>query len=309
MVKKTLKSVLFYYALGILLVILAVLLFRNISPTPAYDPNTSQMRIVSLAPNLTEILYGLGLEDYITAVSSDSNYPPRAAEKMKAGSFWQPDAEAIAASQPTLVVCLDFMQQRQLAEKLNRTRCRTLSVQIETIEQLFAAIEQIGNAAGRSAEAAAMKASIENGLNEISRRRIGQEDVKVLWVIQRQPLRAAGTDTFIDEMIRLVGGVNAIGPSLHKYPPLDSETVIASEPDVIIETFNMDQGRKHLRETAATFYAGRFPGIPAVENKKIYVLDSDLVCRLGPRLAEGVELIERCISGEGEAAKEAHAHF
>ncbi|MHC4789858.1 MAG: ABC transporter substrate-binding protein, partial [Planctomycetota bacterium] len=64
---------------------------------PANNPPT---QIVSLAPNLTEILFALGLGEKIVAVSSDSDYPPQAANKNKVGTFWQPNTESIIASRP-----------------------------------------------------------------------------------------------------------------------------------------------------------------------------------------------------------------
>ena len=63
-------------------------------------------RIVSLAPNITEILFAIGLGDEIAGVTLDSDYPPDAAEKPKVGTFWQPDIEAVVAARPDLVITL-----------------------------------------------------------------------------------------------------------------------------------------------------------------------------------------------------------
>ena len=75
-------------------------------------------RIVSLAPNLTEILFALGLDDELAAVSSDSDYPPEADDKVKVGNFWQPSLEAIISAGPDLVVALWFEQQSSVARRL-----------------------------------------------------------------------------------------------------------------------------------------------------------------------------------------------
>ena len=79
--------------------------------------------------------------------------------------------------------------------------------------------------------------------------------MKVLWVVQREPLRVAGRDTFVNEMIELAGGENAIGPTLHKYPPIGAEQVIAAGPEVIIEPAmvpgSLDEQRRQARRLLA----------------------------------------------------------
>ncbi len=110
-------------------------------------------RIVSLAPNLTEILFALGLEDKIVAVTLHCNYPPAAAGKPKIGTFWQPNIEAVIAAKPTLVITLGFEQQRNLAERLRRIGLHCLTVNIEKVSELFEAIDGIGTATGKQYEA------------------------------------------------------------------------------------------------------------------------------------------------------------
>ena len=78
-------------------------------------------RIVSLAPNLTEILFALELDEQIVAVSNDSDYPLKAANKKKIGTFWQPNTEAIIACRPDLVVTLWFEQQKVVAAAIAQT--------------------------------------------------------------------------------------------------------------------------------------------------------------------------------------------
>ncbi|MGB2807083.1 MAG: ABC transporter substrate-binding protein, partial [Sedimentisphaerales bacterium] len=77
-------------------------------------------RIVSLAPNLTEILFALELDEQIIAVSNDCDYPLKAANKKKIGTFWQPNTEMIIACKPDLVVTLWFEQHKAVADSLKR---------------------------------------------------------------------------------------------------------------------------------------------------------------------------------------------
>jgi ABC-type hemin transport system substrate-binding protein len=78
--------------------------WERVSESNPAKPSGKPARIVSLAPNLTEILFELGLGEEIAAVSSDSDYPPEADGKKKVGAFWQPNAEVIIACKPDLEI-------------------------------------------------------------------------------------------------------------------------------------------------------------------------------------------------------------
>ena len=166
---------------------------------------TRVVRIVSLAPNLTEILFALGLEKEIVRVTLNSDYPPAAAKKPKAGTFWQPNIEAIIAARPDLIVTLGFEQQKNLAERLKRINYNCLIVNIKKVNDLFEAVEIIGAATGKKLEANELVTNIRDNLDKLSAL-VGMEDkVSVLWVVQREPLRVAGRDTFVNEMIEFAG--------------------------------------------------------------------------------------------------------
>ena len=254
-------------------------------------------RIVSLAPNLTEILFALGLEKEIVRVTLNSDYPPAAATKPKAGTFWQPNIEAIIAARPDLIVTLGFEQQKNLAERLKRINYNCLTVNIKKVNDLFEVVETIGAATGKQYKANELVTNIRDNLDKLSAL-VGTEDkVRVLWVVQREPLRVAGHDTFINEMLELAGGENAIGPTLHKYPPIGAEQVIVCEADVIIEPLMQQKDLKEQQKNANQYW-NKFENLPAVANERVYVIHGDTVSRLGPRLYEGTETIARCLRPE-----------
>ena len=249
-------------------------------------------RIVSMAPSLTEILFALGLCEEIVGVTLFSDYPPAAAEKTKVGTFVQPNIEAIIATRPNLVMTLGSGQQKTLAERLKRIGYNSLAVNIETVRDFFRVVGEIGAATGRQRQACELVGDIEAKLDALAGLVADLPEVKVLWVVQREPFRVAGRDTFVNEMIELAGGVNAIGQTVHKYPPIGAEQVIASSADVIIEPA---MGRHDLetQRDGALRHWSRFRNLPAVKNGRIYVMGGDTVSRLGPRLYEGTETIAR----------------
>ena len=254
-------------------------------------------RIVSLAPNLTEILFALGLEKEISRVTLDSDYPPAAAQKPNVGTFWQPNIEAAIAAKPDLVITLGFHQQKNIAERLKRIGYNTLTVNIEKVNDLFEAVEKIGAATGKQPQANELATNIRNKLGRLTALVSTERKVRALWVVQREPLRVAGRDTFVNEMLEVAGGENAIGRTVHKYPPIGAEQVIVCGADVIIEPA---MAREDLarQQNRALQYWSKFENLPAVANKRIYVIPGDTVSRLGPRLYEGTETIARCLRPE-----------
>ena len=264
---------------------------QNVSVTGLLNQNG---RIVSLAPNLTEILFAIGLDDEIVGVTLDSDYPPDAAEKPKVGTFWQPNIEAVVAARPGLVITLGFEQQKNLAGCLRRIGYNSLTVDIEKVSDLFDAIERIGAATGRQRQANDLISRIRTNLQQLASLLGGEAKVRVLWIVQREPLRVAGRDTFVNEMIELAGGENAIGPTVHKYPPIGSEQVIACNADVIIESAMGREDIESQRDRALQYWS-KFKHLPAVASRRVYVIDGDTVSRLGPRLYEGTETIARCL--------------
>jgi iron complex transport system substrate-binding protein len=250
-----------------------------------------------MAPNLTEILFALGLDDEIVGVTAWSDYPPQALNKPKVGTFWQPNIEAVIAAKPDLVVTLGFEQQTNLAGRLDRIGCNCLTVNIERVGDLFEAIKKTGAATSKQHEADKLVREIKDKLDRLAALVGTSSKPRVLWVVQREPLRVAGRDTFVNEMIELAGGENAIGPTIHKYPPIGGEQVIAGRADVIIEPAMGRTNPAQKRESTLQFWS-KFENVPAVMNDRICVLCGDTVSRLGPRLYEGTEAIARCLHPE-----------
>ena len=260
----------------------------------AQEAPHSPTRIVSMAPNLTEILFALGLDAQIAGVTNESDYPPAAIRKRRVGSFWQPGIEPIIATRPDLVVTLGFQQHRDLARRLDRMGCDCRVMDVETVDDLFDTIRVLGRSTGRQVEARRLENEMRLKLVRIRETTTDLPRVKVLWVVQREPLRVAGRETFVNEIIELAGGENAIGPTLHKYPPIGAEQVIASSPEVIIEPAMVGTDLDGQRRQAMAYWS-RFENVPAVANGRICVVDGDLVSRLSPRLPAGVGTVARCL--------------
>lgn len=262
----------------------------KVSETSPNNPPGNPVRIVSLAPNLTEILFALGLGDKIAAICDDSDYPPQANKLKKIGSFFKPSTEAVISCEPDLVITLWFPEQKAVAETLLRLGYNVITVELQEIGQLTPAIEKISRAAGAEAAGEKLNKKINTQLEQISRKYCTIKKPKVLWVLQSEPLRVAGTRTFISELIKLAGGQNSVGPTLQQYPQLGTETLLTCNAEVIIHSA-MSKSNLTKEQKAAEHFWAKFPDLPAVKNNRIFVINADTILRLGPRLPQGIEKV------------------
>jgi iron complex transport system substrate-binding protein len=257
----------------------------------------SPKKIVSLSPNLTEIVFALELGDMVVGVSSDSDWPVDAKQKPKMGTFWQPNTEAIIAAKPDLVVCESFLQHKEIAETLKRAGINVLSLRVESIEELYNAITQIGSAARCPDKAELLTAKIKSDLDQIRAKASSVKKVKVLWAVQTEPVRVVGVKTFVNEIIEIAGGQNVIASTGDQYPAVGTEAIMTSGAEVIIQSAMGTEEIAKQQETADKFWS-RFANLPAVKDKKVYVIEADTVLRLGPRLPGGAMMVAKLLHPE-----------
>ncbi len=261
------------------------------------NPPGRSVRIVSLAPNLTEILFALDLGDKIVAVCDDSDYPPKAKKLKKIGSFFKPSTEAVISCEPDLVITLWFPEQKAVAESLQRLDYNVVTVELQEMRQLAPAIEKISRAAGAEEAGERLNKQINIQLEQINREYRTTQKPKVLWVLQSEPIRVAGTKTFINEIIEMAGGQNSVGPTLQQYPQLGTETLLTCNAEVIIHSA-MSKSNLAKEQKAAEHFWVKFPDLPAVKNNRIYVIDADTILRLGPRLPQGIKKVAELLHSQ-----------
>lgn len=248
-----------------------------------------QQRIISLSPATTEILYRLGLDDEIVAVTTFCNYPPQAQKKERVGSFSQPNFEKIIMLKPDLILATG-LEQASSVEKLRQLGLSIYVSDPANIEELFASLREIGSLTHREKEAMLlvnqMKAAVEAIKSRVAVVSRGEKP-KVFIEIWHDPLMTAGKGSYVDELIRIAGGENIAFDAPRPYSYFSVEQVIECDPDYIILGY-MSQ------LTPLSVYGERlgWKEITAVKNKRIYNdINPDLFFRPGPRLVEGLQAI------------------
>lgn len=244
-------------------------------------------RIVSLAPNLTEILFELGLGDRVVGVTRFCDYPPEAKGITKIGGYIDPDLEAIIAARPDLVIGMSGGASKKTAEMLDGASISYAMFKMATIDETVAGIDLVGETVG--AKETAKKLS-EKTRGALTGAKVDGARPKVLFVLGHKPIIVAGPGSFGHELIGLAGGVNAVADVKNPYPQLDREKIIALAPEIIIDA---NMGQSDAQRDA--FWAS-FPSLPAVTAKRVATFDDPALLRPGPRLPNALETFRKVVA-------------
>ncbi len=244
--------------------------------------------MVSLAPNITEILFALNVGDRVVGVTRFDDFPPAVKELPIVGGYIDPSVEAIAALAPNLVICVPNPGGRDRMEVLTRLGIPVLVLPEQHLQDIFVNIKFLGNLFERTPAAATLINAIKKRLQRVEAAVKGLEVPRTLLVYGHKPLIAAGPGSFGDEMLRLAGGMNVVGDAVVHYPNLPMEEVIRLSPEVVIDASISGSGAEVTAPEATEFW-NTWQVLPAVKNHRVYIFDSALWFRPGPRIAEGIE--------------------
>lgn len=260
---------------------------RSVATTPV------PQRVVSLAPSVTEIVFALGAGDRLVGVSSYCDYPQAAAAIDRVGTFLQPNLEVILSKRPDLVIAVPSPENRSSVLRLEELGVRVRVVRPEKVEEVLHSIEVIGGDLGLADVAARLIADIRKEMAAWKARVAGVEKRRVLMVVGRKPLIAAGSGTYQDELIAMAGGLNVAAAAGEAWPHLSLEVVIVAAPEVIVDT-----GMEASEAAASAAFWAPFGSIPAVRDDRVVGAGHYDLLRPGPRMAETLEALVRMIHPE-----------
>jgi iron complex transport system substrate-binding protein len=191
-------------------------------------------RLVSLAPNITEVVYALGLGDELVGDTDYCDFPPQAKNKPHIGAMVNPSLERIVALKPDLALGTPEANRRETADQLERLGIPLYGVTASTLPGTLASIEDLGKILGRASEAGSLVAEMQARIDRVKKRIEGRPKPKVLYVVWYRPLITVGPNTFIADVIRAAGGI-PLGENLKgEWPRLTLEELLPQNPDVIL---------------------------------------------------------------------------
>jgi len=266
-------------------------------PEPVVDP----VRIVAMAPSLTETLLALGLEERVIGVT---RYCPPVEGAVVVGGYLDPSFEAIVSLEPDLV--LTMQSHDELNQRLGDLGLETVRVDQHDVEGILSSIETVAARCGVEDRGRELARRLRSAMDRVAAAVDGQPRPRALVVVGREPgagkiggLWVAASDTFYDDVLRLAGGVNAVTTTTIRYPELSREGLLAVDADVILDVLT-DGGARKIDEVEALDDWSSVADLRAVEDGRVHILVEDHVVIPGPRIVETVQTFAELLHPEVE---------
>jgi ABC-type Fe3+-hydroxamate transport system substrate-binding protein len=270
--------------------LLFVLAFSNCNqpaPPPATQPITT---IASTVPAATDLLVGMGAQSHLVAVSSydDVDHLP------KAGDYQTIDWELLASLHPSVLITQmkPELQSAGFKARAAGLHITPVNVQIENLDDIFNAIDVLGNALKDTAMSAAAKHQMHDRLAGVRNRVAGEKAVRTLIVTGGTPDFIAAPGGYLDDLLNIAGGVNAAPASSQHWPSIDREKLLSLQPDAIIQL--MPGASSQEKQQAAGIWK-QYPQIPAVAAGRVYPINADYALKPGWHVTDLAEQFSRCL--------------
>lgn len=243
-------------------------------------------RIVSLAPSVTEILFAIGAGAQVVGVTQFCDYPTEAALKPKVG-YANPNLESLVALKPDLIVAPQEFLKPDLIGKLDQLKIPVFILSAKTVEDVLSHIQTLGRMLDRSTEATALGMDLRQQITRVKTRMQGATPVRVLYVLNSEPLITVGPGSFIDQLIGFAGGSNIAAKSATAYPRLSMEVVLQENPEILLFPVGKAEGISESEQQAWR----KWTTLTAIKQNNLRQISADLMNRPGPRIGQALELL------------------
>ncbi|MHB8623011.1 MAG: cobalamin-binding protein [Sulfuricaulis sp.] len=242
-------------------------------------------RIVSLAPNVTELLYAAGAGYAVVGASQYSDYPKAAKRLPRVGSGAGLDLEAIAALHPDLIVYWESGNSPWQVARLSQLGFHVFATEPRHIDDIPSLLERIGRLAGTEVVATKVAAEFRHHVTELRDRYTGRRIVPVFYQILDNSLFTVSGRQIISDVIQLCGGVNIFTDLPGLAAPVDVESVLLKNPEVILAS-----GKQSLWSDWRIRWHN-WPMLAAVQQDNLFYIPSVLIERQGPRILQGAQQV------------------
>jgi iron complex transport system substrate-binding protein len=275
-----------------------VLIFALAATVAASAANPPQ-RIVSLSPDLTEMLYGVGAFSRVVGVSDYETYPPETSKLPKLGPLHSPSYEKLTALRPDLVI-INNAQAPFFEDTLQQLGMRVLITSNRSIQETYDSMLALGRATGNERQAGELVATTRAGLERVTKQASGAPKPSVVLVVDRTPgtlrdLSTATAGSYLAEIVEMAGGHIVAPPSKTGYSRLSKEDLLALNPAVILDFI---QGSKGIFAGNPLDAWNELPELTAHRTHRIYEVDQDFVPHASQRMVQTAELFVKLIHPE-----------
>lgn len=245
-------------------------------------------RAVSLAPNLTEIVFAVGAGDKLVGVTTYCNYPEEAKKVQKIGDTMTPNIESIIALKPQIVLVSTASQMENFTKTLDEQGIAYFVTNPNDLEGIYKSIHTIGEIFDRDDAGHATIDNLKKRVADVAAKMQDAARIKAFVQIDKESLYTIGKDSFITDLIFRAGGASVTADLPTAYPKLSKETAFALNPDAIILSESPDNQAPN----------DAFKNSPAVKNAKVFKINADLLSRPGPRIVDALEQIAQALHPE-----------
>ena len=250
---------------------------------------TEPMRVISVAPSVTEMIYAIGAEDKLVGRTDYCDYPEEASKIESIGSLTTPDLEKMISLEPDLVITSTHFDEENGA-KLEQAGIPVIGLYEEfDVQGVYVQLETLGLALNRQEQAAKVVDEMKTKISDVQAKIEGLEAPSVYYVVGYGEYGdySAPENTFVGQMIKLAGGKNIV-------PASDSwsyslEALLEADPDIIL----VRNGEKDGFMTAEGYNQ-----LTAVKENHVYEIDGNLLERQSHRNAEGIEVLAQIMHPE-----------
>ncbi|MGH2554242.1 MAG: ABC transporter substrate-binding protein [Actinomycetota bacterium] len=252
-------------------------------------------RIVTFAPSNTEIVFALGLGARLVGVSGKfDDYPPEAMNLEQVGGSGEfgvdPNAEKLVSLDPDLMLAISGGDEW-------KGRLRDLGIPVFTLNatdfpDLLHDIRSVGTLTGVPGRAAELTARMSSRAAELQAAVAGEPPVSCFFEVYYPPLTTVGPNTFIADLLTRAGCGSVSASARSDYPEWSVDELVKESPRVYLVA--SESGAS----PAAVAKRPGFRAIAAVEEGRIFLIDSDLVSRPGPRVVEGLAALAMTLHPE-----------
>jgi len=250
-------------------------------------------RIVSFVPAVTEMLFAMGAGDRVVGVSTYDRFPEAATRLPRIGGLLDPNVERLLALKPDLVIV--YGTQRDLRAQLDRAHIPQYEYVHRDLADVTQTVRAVGRRVGAAQGAERLAADIERRLDGIRLQVAGHPRPRTLLVFGRDPgtlrrIQASGGYGFLHDLLQLAGGDDVMADVRRESVEMSTETVLARAPEVIVE---LKYGRSPSSIDPSTLAGewGALAAVPAVRDRRVYVLQGDEFVIPGPRVVDAARAL------------------
>jgi iron complex transport system substrate-binding protein len=256
---------------------------RNVSLPPQVD------RVISLAPNLTEIVFAVGAGDRLVGRTSYCDYPAEAKAVAEVGDTLHPSLERIISLKPQLVLISTASQLEVFTQQLQNQNIAVFVTDPHDLDGVFRSIEQIGLILDHEEQAKLLVQKLRERVSAVEQAVKQKPPVRVFYQLSAEPLYTAGRDAFVTDLIRRAGAISVTADVSGAWPKYSNESALAAKPEAIILPTGGSMGTGNSTVTEALRQS------PAVLEGRVYKINDDHLVRPGPRAVDGLEEMARAL--------------